>query len=85
MRPIDADELEEFLRDNAIYAGTNRGRQDAFIDTLQFVRHMHTTDEDYVVRCIRCAHCHEHDQQHICLITGKVVLPNFYCNFGTKK
>lgn len=83
-RPIDADKLERMLQrciDRTILGGIE---QNAYIFVLQSIRAMPSMDANLIVRCKECANQQKHGDAMVCLVSGKVVLPSFYCNFGTK-
>ena len=43
-----------------------------------------TIDAVPVVRCKDCANKQKCGDVLVCMMTGKVVLPDFFCNFGAK-
>lgn len=83
-RPIDANALEQTLRyfiDHTILGGIE---QHAYKNVLEAVRRMPSIDENYIVRCKECANQQKCGYVLVCMMTGKVVLPSFFCNFGAK-
>ena len=84
-RPIDANKLENMLRNFIGRTIPGSIEQDAYSNILYLVEQLPSLDGDYIVRCKECANQRKYGDMTVCLITSKVVLPNFYCNFGTKK